>query len=134
MVLGNSREKGNPMTGAEIINDNLRKLTRLGKMLELSKGRPEFEALRQKYEAIYDATALAQGELPGRTRWGIPISDDRDVNDPIFQRHPNECDCYRNGALRCGIPCIWAWPPGAKIGSKAMRPMRPGGYFDGRRS
>ena len=119
---------------SEIINDYFGKLARLGKLLELSKGRPEFEELRQKYEAIYDATsafinlemdrlapATTPGELSRKTRWGIPIPDGWDPSDPVFQRHPRECDCFRYGVLRCGVPCVWAWPPGAMIGSKVRR-------------
>jgi len=55
------------------------------------------------------------------TAWGIPIADGWDTDDPVFQRHPLECDCFRAGVLRCGVPCIWAWPPGAKPGDKAQR-------------
>jgi hypothetical protein len=43
-----------------------------------------------------------------KTPWGIPIPDARDPNDPVFQRHPKECDCYRDGILRCGVACVWA--------------------------
>jgi hypothetical protein len=25
-----------------------------------------------------------------------------------------------SGVLRCGVACVWAWPPGAKIGNKAL--------------
>ena len=117
---------------SEII-DNFGKLARLGKLLELSKGRPEFEELRQKYEAIYNATSTlinlemdrlapaTTGELPRKTRWGIPIPDGWDPNDPVFQRHPNECDCFCHGILRCGVPCVWAWPPGARQGYRVVR-------------
>ncbi len=54
-----------------------------------------------------------------RTLWGIPIADGGNISDPVFQRHPVECDCYRYGVLRCAVPCVWAWPPGAKVGDKA---------------
>jgi hypothetical protein len=61
----------------------------------------------------------------GRTTpWGIPIADGYDPADPVFQRHPLECDCFRAGVLRCGVPCVWAWPPGAKPGDKAQRIKR----------
>lgn len=56
-----------------------------------------------------------------RTPWGIPIPEGWDPADPVFQRHPAECDCYRHGVLRCGIPCIWAWVPVAQPGDKAWR-------------
>jgi len=56
-----------------------------------------------------------------RTPWGIPIPDGWDAADPVFQRHPFECDCFRAGVLRCGVPCVWAWPPGVKPGDKAWR-------------
>lgn len=122
----------------EIINRNLEKLTRLEKLIGLSKGKPEFEALRQKYEAIYGATSAlmnmgaddrlasltAPGDLPRETRWGIPISPGWDPADPVFRRHPKECACFLNGVLNCGVPCVWAWPPGARRGSKAMRLKR----------
>lgn len=66
-----------------------------------------------------DTADASQG---GRTTvWGIPIADGWDTDDPMFQRHPLECDCFRAGVLRCGVPCIWAWPPGAKPGDKAQR-------------
>jgi hypothetical protein len=55
------------------------------------------------------------------TPWGIPIPEGWDPADPVFQRHPAECDCYRHGVLRCGVPCIWAWVPGAQPGDKAWR-------------
>ena len=111
---------------SESNNSNLRKLARLEKLLELSKGKPEFEGLRQKYEALYDTIsasvpATTSGEPIKKTRWGIPVPDGWDPNDPVFQRHPRECDCFRYGVLRCGVPCVWAWPPGAKIGDKATR-------------
>jgi len=58
---------------------------------------------------------------PARTTpWGIPIPDGWDATDPVFQRHPMECSCFRDGVLRCGVPCVWAWPPGAKVGDKAL--------------
>ena len=70
---------------------------------------------------------LATGVIPSsssdlgkRTPWGIPIADRWDATDPVFQRHPMECGCFRDGILRCGVPCVWAWPPGAKIGDKAL--------------
>ena len=65
-----------------------------------------------------------EGAVPnaGRTtRWGIPIPEGWDPNHPIFQRHPLECTCFRDGVLRCAVPCVWAWPAGAKPGDKAMR-------------
>jgi hypothetical protein len=59
---------------------------------------------------------------PARTtHWGIPIPNEWDASDPVFRRHPAECDCYRHGVLQCAIPCVWAWPPGAKPGDKAWR-------------
>ena len=119
---------------SEIINNNLRKLARLRKLLEQSEGRPEFERLLQKYEAIYDTISnlinlemdrlvppATPGELSRKTRWGIPIPDGWNPDDPVFQRHPRECDCFCSGVLRCGVACVWAWPPGARLGSKAMR-------------
>jgi len=62
-----------------------------------------------------------------RTPWGIPIPDGWDVDDPVFQRHPAQCTCFRNGVLRCGVPCIWAWPPGAKPGNKVLEGGRGNG-------
>jgi hypothetical protein len=65
-----------------------------------------------------------EGAVPnaGRiTPWGIPIPDGWDPNDPVFQRDPMECGCFRDGVLRCAVPCVWAWPPGAKPGDKAIR-------------
>jgi len=57
--------------------------------------------------------------LRKRTRWGIPIPDGWDATDAVFQRHPMECICYRQGVLQCGVPCVWAWPPDAKPGDLA---------------
>jgi len=55
-----------------------------------------------------------------RTSWGIPIPEGSDPCDRVFTRHPRECDCFRAGVLRCGVPCVWAWPQGAKVGDKAV--------------
>jgi hypothetical protein len=63
----------------------------------------------------------AAGASPKTTPWGIPIADGCDPNDPVFRRHPAECDCYRHGTLHCGVPCVWAWPPEARPGDKAWR-------------
>ena len=57
--------------------------------------------------------------------WGTPIADASDPTDPVLQRHPTECDCFRAGVLRCGVPCVWAWPPGAKAGDKALPLLAP---------
>jgi len=57
--------------------------------------------------------------IASMTPWGIPIPDGWDAGDPVFERHPLECECFRRGTLICGEPCVWAWPPGAKIGDKA---------------
>lgn len=81
-------------------------------------------------EALHDQVAtldqqLLQSQPPEvRTYWGIPIPDGWDPNDPVFRRHPNECACFLNGVLNCGVACVWAWPPGARRGSKAMRLKR----------
>ena len=66
-------------------------------------------------------TRLSAGGISpqGRTRWGVPIPEGWDPADQVFSRHPLECDCFRAGVLRCGVPCVWAWPTGAKIGDKA---------------
>jgi len=61
----------------------------------------------------------ANASQSGRTTaWGIPIPEGWDASDPVFRRHPMECDCLRAGVLRCAVPCVWAWPPGARIGDK----------------
>jgi hypothetical protein len=60
-------------------------------------------------------------KLPSRLQDSIrhfPVPEGYDPNDPVFQRDPNECDCYRRGVLTCGVPCVWAWPPGAKTGAR----------------
>lgn len=67
-----------------------------------------------------DGGTTAVAELVRATPWGIPIPDGWDATDPVFQHHPMECGCFRDGILRCGVPCVWAWPPGAKIGDKAL--------------
>ncbi len=64
-------------------------------------------------------------EVDRTTAWGIPIPAGWDAADPVFQRHPIECDCFRVGVLRCGVPCIWAWLPGAKVGDKALLLLAP---------
>ena len=77
-------------------------------------------------EALHDQVAaldrqLSQTQPPEvKTYWGIPISPGWNPANPVFRRRPDECDCFRHGVLRCGVACVWAWPPGARIGSKAM--------------
>jgi len=70
-------------------------------------------------EVKFPVSKSNAGKPDKTTRWGIPIPDGWDTNDPVFQRHPMECDCFRSGELRCGTPCVWAWPPGARVGDKA---------------
>jgi len=89
------------------------------------------DALLGTVQRQTDKEAPSTAEATGMTTpWGIPIPDDWDPNDPVFRRHPLECDCFRTGTLRCGIPCVWAWPPGAKVGDQApplrREPMRKG--------
>ena len=64
---------------------------------------------------------VALATLGKRTPWGIPIADSLDATDPVFRRRPAECNCFRDGILRCAVSCIWAWPPEAKIGDKALQ-------------
>lgn len=79
------------------------------------------EALHDQVVALGQQLSRPKPPESRKTRWGIPIPDGWDPNDPVFQRHPRECDCFRYGVLGCGVPCVWAWPPGAKIGDKARR-------------
>jgi len=78
-------------------------------------------------EALHNQVVALNQQLPQpqppevKTYWGIPIPDGWNPDDPVFRRHPNECDCFRYGVLGCGVPCVWAWPMGAKIGNKARR-------------
>jgi hypothetical protein len=72
-------------------------------------------------QIVKQAQEIAVPNGSQRTPWGIPIPEGWDPADPVFQRHPAECDCYRHGVLRCGVPCIWAWVPGAQPGDKAWR-------------
>ena len=77
---------------------------------------------RQPLPSFVEAFACLFG---GRTdAWGIPIPDGWDAGDPMFQRRLDECGCYRSGVLRCGVPCIWAWAPGAKIDDRASEMTR----------
>lgn len=88
----------------------------------------QFEETMMLCEALHEQVVALDRQLSRpkppevrKTRWGIPIPDGWDLNDPVFRRHPRECDCFRRGVLRCGVSCVWAWPPGARVGDKAMR-------------
>ena len=90
--------------------------------------RAQFKETSMLCEALHDQVVALDQQPPRpkppeakRTRWGIPIPDGWDANDPVFQRHPNECDCFCHGILRCGVPCVWAWPPGARQGYRVVR-------------
>lgn len=62
-------------------------------------------------------TARTQSRV---TPYGIAVAEGWDPYDPVFRRHPAECQCFRQGQLCCAVPCVWAWQPGAKIGDEAL--------------
>ena len=84
---------------------------------ELSKSIESLQQSNPTFQVRNDEVALVKASTK-TTPWGIPIPDTWDPNDPVFERHPQECECYYNGVLRCSLPCVWAWPPGAKIGDR----------------
>jgi len=114
---------------AAFLYDKLEAMRRIEKKGKWSNRlRAQLKSTLMLCEALHDQVAALDRQLSRpkppearKTRWGIPIPDGWSLDDPVFLRHPNECDCFRYGVLHCGVPCVWAWPPGAKIGDKAMR-------------
>jgi len=85
--------------------------------------RAEHQSVRQEATAMADTVRSQESTAtaPSRvTRWGIPIGEGWDPSDRVFARHPSECRCFRQGELRCAVPCVWAWPPGAPLGDKVL--------------